>query len=227
MMQKSILVIEDDLSLLEIYSNIASDIFHNVHQAKNLKEAEQIILNEAIDGILTDNALPDGQGIEFLSDNRNIIRQLPTILMSAYTDKRLAIAATNIHVWQILEKPIGVKDLQLVLNEFSQHIDEQQRNQCLINRYDICLATQKMLKSLYSISERELDIIARAMHPDDTAQIATQLHISRGTVRRHLENIFKKMQISSRNELRETVTKLNCRNNVTHALRKDRPQPAA
>ena len=62
------------------------------------------------------------------------------------------------------------------------------------------------------ISDRELEVIVLVARGFSNRQVATQLHISEATVKRHLANIYQKMGVSSRTEasrealLREWIT---------------------
>jgi DNA-binding NarL/FixJ family response regulator len=62
------------------------------------------------------------------------------------------------------------------------------------------------------LSARELEIVLLAARGLSNAQIATSLHISEATVKRHLANIYPKMGVSSRGEaarealMREWIT---------------------
>ena len=53
----------------------------------------------------------------------------------------------------------------------------------------------------YDISNRESDVARCILHGMDNAGIAAELGISLGTVKKHLENIFRKTNVSSRGEL--------------------------
>ena len=52
----------------------------------------------------------------------------------------------------------------------------------------------------HGLSARELEVLVLAGRGLSNAQIASRLHISEATVKRHLANVYPKMGVSSRNE---------------------------
>ena len=61
---------------------------------------------------------------------------------------------------------------------------------------------------LSSLSEREREVLAHLMAGSRVATIAEQLFISPNTVRNHLKAIYRKIDVSSQNELIELVRSL-------------------
>jgi DNA-binding NarL/FixJ family response regulator len=58
------------------------------------------------------------------------------------------------------------------------------------------------------LSARELEIVLLAARGLSNGQIASSLHLSEGTVKRHLANVYLKMDVSSRSEAsREALTR--------------------
>ena len=55
------------------------------------------------------------------------------------------------------------------------------------------------------ISEREMEVIVLVARGLSNRQVATQLHISEATVKRHLANIYQKIGVGSRNEAVRTA----------------------
>jgi DNA-binding NarL/FixJ family response regulator len=51
-----------------------------------------------------------------------------------------------------------------------------------------------------TLSERETEILVLAARGLSNHQIATQLHLSEATVKRHLANVYGKMAVGSRSE---------------------------
>jgi DNA-binding NarL/FixJ family response regulator len=56
-----------------------------------------------------------------------------------------------------------------------------------------------------ALSERELEVVVLVARGFSNRQVATQLHISEATVKRHLANIYEKIGVGSRNEAVRTA----------------------
>jgi DNA-binding NarL/FixJ family response regulator len=54
--------------------------------------------------------------------------------------------------------------------------------------------------SVLGLSQRETEVLACLIQGQDNNAIAQRLAINTGTVRKHLENIFRKLDVSSRTE---------------------------
>ncbi len=56
----------------------------------------------------------------------------------------------------------------------------------------------RKLAESYSLSKRELQIVARVVAGEDNTMIATRLFLSDNTVRTHLQNVYRKLAINNR-----------------------------
>jgi DNA-binding NarL/FixJ family response regulator len=208
-----ILIIEDEEDLLEIYEEYASRIFPSVLTAKTCKEAKKILKSQKIDCMLVDNRLPDGQGIHIVKEVSSREDNIPIIMITAYADKELAIESLNTGVFYFLEKPVTKKEILDTFKKCYKYVMKESEHQQLESQFQLIDNTAEHLKTEYSISERELEIITFAIQLQKNSIIAKNLYISPGTVKRHLHNIFEKLNISSREELQKLIQQLNTRFN--------------
>ena len=85
--------------------------------------------------LLTDHRMPVRHGVSLLSEVRERYGHISRILMSAYADKELAMAAVNQgHVEAILEKPLDEAQTRQVLRQALGASQQRQRNQALLDR---------------------------------------------------------------------------------------------
>jgi len=110
----TILVIDNDLSILELLREVLTSNRYNVIAASTLADAQAYIKQTHIDLILCDASLPDNRRAAqwaFLGAERH--RDLPVIFMTGY-------AQPPINVRQLLIKPFSVSDLlQLIQSELN------------------------------------------------------------------------------------------------------------
>ena len=106
-MKESVLFVDDNELTLEfikeLYSNC--DDFHLL-TAESAVEALQIIRGEEIAVVVSDNVMPVISGLDFLSSLKRISPDTVKILMSAYADLAIALAAINrSEVYRFILKP--------------------------------------------------------------------------------------------------------------------------
>ena len=69
-----------------------------------------------VDLVISDNLMPEMDGISFLGKVRELKPDVPRIILTGYADKENAIKAINeVGLYQYLEKPWNNEDLQIIL----------------------------------------------------------------------------------------------------------------
>ena len=114
----AILVVDDDIGIRELLSEILSDEGHSVVLAENAQQARQAREIEAPDLILLDIWMPDTDGVSLLKEwAAKGMLNVPVIMMSGHATIDTAVEATRIGALDFLEKPIALqKLLQAVQN---------------------------------------------------------------------------------------------------------------
>lgn len=205
----NLLIVEDEKILLEKYRSYTAPMFDQVYTASTIAEAKSIVLKQEVSCILSDNVLPDGKGIDFVAGIRDQKLDLPIIIITAFADKDLAISSLNSNVSFFLEKPVAREEITTAIERCIEIIKSNARIKDLYEKFEISQVARDQLSGHYGISCRELEIIQLILHLHSTKSIAQKLFISPGTVKNHLSNIFQKLQISSKEEIKELIIKLN------------------
>lgn len=113
-MNKKILVIDDEESLLDSMKMILSRSGYTVLTASNGIEAFKIIkeLDKEISLIITDLALPGGfDGIDILDAVKDLDTEIPVIMITAYGNVETAVKAMQKGAYNFLTKPVNFKVL--------------------------------------------------------------------------------------------------------------------
>ena len=118
---KSLLYLEDELEMLNNYSNFFDNYFKEVFVASDGKEALEIFNDEKIDIAILDINVPFINGLEVAKKIRTYSSTIPIILLTARDDKETYKKAINIQVTMFLEKPIKRNDL----NQLLYHMNEK------------------------------------------------------------------------------------------------------
>lgn len=120
----NILVVDDELGIRDLLSEILNDEGHSVELAENAAQARAARTNGVYDLILLDIWMPDTDGVSLLKEWAAAgTLTMPVIMMSGHATIDTAVEATRIGAQAFLEKPIT---LQKLLKAVEQGL---QRNQ--------------------------------------------------------------------------------------------------
>ena len=107
-----ILVVDDEIGIRELLSEILRDEGHHVRLAQNVGEARQIRGKFRPDLVLLDIWMPDTDGITLLKEWANTGQlTMPVVMMSGHGTIDTAVEATRIGAYAFLEKPIALQKL--------------------------------------------------------------------------------------------------------------------
>lgn len=112
MANKEILVVDDEIGIRELLSEILFDEGYRVHVAENAAEARAFRSRQEPDLVLLDIWMPDTDGIGLLKEwVEQDLLSMPVIMMSGHGTIETAVEATRIGAVDFLEKPISLKKL--------------------------------------------------------------------------------------------------------------------
>lgn len=129
----SILLVEDESLFAKSVARRLEREDYSVHVTSSLSAAKESLDNNLPDILLLDVRLPDGSGLDLLSDIRsrddNRWKTLPVIIMTAYGELDDAISAMKLGATDYLKKPVDLDELVLTLSkvlvtqEITQRLD--------------------------------------------------------------------------------------------------------
>src|SRR5882672_1811625 len=107
-----ILVVDDEVGIRELLSEILSDEGHSVQLAENATAARSLRAQRRPDLVLLDIWMPDADGITLLKEWATGGQlTMPVIMMSGHGTIDTAVEATRIGAMNFLEKPIALQKL--------------------------------------------------------------------------------------------------------------------
>ena len=108
----NILVVDDELGIRDLLSEILNDEGHTVEVAENAAQARSARLRERPDLVLLDIWMPDTDGVTLLKEwSATGLLTMPVIMMSGHATIDTAVEATRIGALAFLEKPITLQKL--------------------------------------------------------------------------------------------------------------------
>ncbi len=108
----NILVVDDELGIRDLLSEILNDEGHQVDLAENAAQARTARALARPDLVLLDIWMPDTDGVTLLKEwSSSGLLTMPVIMMSGHATIDTAVEATKIGAMAFLEKPITLQKL--------------------------------------------------------------------------------------------------------------------
>ena len=109
---REILVVDDEVGIRELLSEILQDEGYRVALAENASEARAYRLRQQPSMVLLDIWMPDTDGVTLLREwGASGALTMPVVMMSGHGTIETAVEATRIGAFDFLEKPIGLSKL--------------------------------------------------------------------------------------------------------------------
>ena len=122
MSTKEILVVDDEVGIRELLSEILFDEGFQVHVAENAEQARTYRINHVPDLVLLDIWMPDVDGLTLLKEwSAQQLLTMPVVMMSGHGTIETALEAIRIGATDFLEKPIALQKLLSTVASAMQH----------------------------------------------------------------------------------------------------------
>ena len=197
-----ILVVDDHPIVREGIKLIfeTEDMFEIAGEAANGQEALSLLLNHEYDIILLDIRMPVMDGLEFLREKEMMKNDTRVIVLSTADDQETIRQALKYGVKSFMLKDSSRQDMfQVVRATLRDEVFlSPEVNQILqvgnAGKSDMEQAID------YGLTERELLILGCVVRGAASKEIAIDMGITERTVKAHLTNIYRKLEVNSRSE---------------------------
>lgn len=167
----NILVVDDELGIRDLLSEILFDEGHQVELAENAAKAREVRLRMRPDLVLLDIWMPDTDGVSLLKEWAIAgLLNMPVIMMSGHATIDTAVEAVKIGAQAFLEKPIT---LQKLLKAVEQGLTRDQVKQAMSS----AVATQTV--NALSISLKSNDAVTAVMEVQQSFDLDRPLREAR------------------------------------------------
>ncbi|HNC52576.1 MAG TPA: response regulator [Accumulibacter sp.] len=117
-----ILIVDDEMGIRELLSEILADEGHSVWLAENAATARRLRTEKRPDLVLLDIWMPDTDGISLLKEwSASGLLTMPVVMMSGHGTIDSAVEATRIGATDFLEKPIALQKLLVTVKKALKH----------------------------------------------------------------------------------------------------------
>lgn len=120
-----ILIIEDDTSFSQLLEGFLSKNNHQVTIANNIAQAKKTIAQATFDLLLLDYRLPDGIGLEVLTQIHAQGLKTPAIIMTSFNDVRTAVKSIQLGAADYITKPVNPDELLMIIQNALQKKQDQ------------------------------------------------------------------------------------------------------
>ncbi len=117
----NILIIDDDREMCRMMSRQLGYMGHHVTDANTIRDGLKILQKNTFDVLFLDVHLPDGHGIDALPKIKTSPDSPEVIVLTAFMDSQDAETSMKSGVWDYLQKPLELKDIQIVLERAIQY----------------------------------------------------------------------------------------------------------
>ncbi len=131
MAKASILIVDDEEGIRTALSSIFEDEGYEVAAAESGEEAVRVAKETNPDIVVLDVWLSGMDGIQTMEELRGWNRDLPVIIISGHANIELAVKATKIGAYDILEKPLSMDKVLLTVHRALEKKNLEAENKAL------------------------------------------------------------------------------------------------
>jgi DNA-binding NtrC family response regulator len=201
LIQKRILVVDDDESLRWVTQAQLQQSGYQVDAAANGKEALAKIQETPPDLAIADLMMPGMSGIELLKSIRADYPEIIVILVTAFGTVENAVEAMRAGAYDYITKPVNMEELRLIVGRGLEHLDLRQE----VRNLRISLDKKYGFENILGQSKPLLYVLDMASR----AAIATSTVLIHGETGTGKELLAKAVHFNSRRKDKPFVT-INC-----------------
>lgn len=189
-----ILLVDDNPKFLE---DVLPFYGYEVKCAHNGVECLEILnSDELFDLVLLDIMMPQMDGWETLKNIRKtpICKDIPVIMLTAVNEDQKMVTGLKIGADDYIVKPFVLPNLLARIEAVLR------RSRTTQNKSPKSNVTINQINQFNSLTRREKDVLLLVTQGENNKSIAEKLVVSEITVKSHLNNIFKKLNVSNRTQ---------------------------
>lgn len=170
-----------------------------IDEANDGEECIAKLLHTQPDVLLLDINMPKKNGIEVLQEIKNRKINIKVLILTVHNEVEYLLKAVDIGVDGYILKDSESAELKRAINAVVN--GESYIQPSLIPALNSRLVSRDVDKDkIDSLTKRELEVLIQVANGMFNKEIATSLDISERTVKNHISNIFKKIDVSDRTQ---------------------------
>ena len=179
MSSRNILVVDDEIGIRELLSDILLDEGHQVSVAENAQAARDSRLKQRPDLVLLDIWMPDCDGISLLKEWGNAgLLTMPVVMMSGHGTIDTAVEATRIGAFDFLEKPIALQKLLKTVTAALKHSESLPKTEMNLASFGKSLVINELKQRLEQIARTKNALLLIGKKGGSIELCARFLHVA-------------------------------------------------
>jgi two-component system NarL family response regulator len=179
--------------------------FDVIGEASRGDEAIAMVTEESPDVILLDLHLPDGNGADFCRELLRLSPKSKVLILSAYdNDEEVSAALISGASGYVLKTVSGERLANNIRSVFRGEVllapSVAAKVVQQLSRLQVKSGRQE--EALQALTPREREVFQLASRGLKNSEIAAELYLSEKTIKTHLRNIYNKLNLASKAELR-------------------------
>lgn len=192
-----VLIVDDQHLIREAISSLVTNVLgYDVSQASSGAEAIAVAAARQVDVVLLDVRMPEVDGLASLARLRQVAPDVPVLMVSSYADP-----------WEVREALNGGASGYLIKSATSAQLREAISTAVMHDGVYVHPLVQEQVlwsrregRTAARLSARERTVLAQACEGATNEQIGLAMSISRKTVKAHMSQIFRKLDVANRTE---------------------------
>lgn len=181
MRSTDILIVDDEIGIRDLLSEILQDEGYTVTLAENAEEARQLRHQTRPAMVLLDIWMPDCDGITLLKEwAKNGQLNMPVVMMSGHASIDTAVEATKIGALDFLEKPIALQKLLSTVDRALKYGEMQAASGLSLDKLGNSPSIQELNRALEAVVKQNkpvllcgepgspFELVARYFHKNGT-----------------------------------------------------------
>ncbi|MBD5471497.1 MAG: response regulator transcription factor [Lachnospiraceae bacterium] len=170
-----------------------------IEEANDGIECLEKLRNKRPDILLLDINMSDMNGIEVLEELKRVNDPLKVLMLTVHSEVEYLVKAIDIGADGYILKDSGSQELKQAINVIMS--GESYIQPSLLPALNSRLINRDIDKEkLETLTKREMEILTQVAGGMFNKEIAINLNISERTVKNHISNIFKKIDVSDRTQ---------------------------
>ena len=174
--EPSVLLVDDDESLLRLMAIRLKGEGYNVQSAGGGKEALRLINTQNFDVVLSDLRMPGLDGLSLFEEIIGLGKDVPVILMTAHGTIQDAVDATQRGVFGFLTKPIDHDDLRSLMKKAVSQSQGAQKGQWCEKIITRSMQMEQLLDQAYRVAKRDVSVLISGASGTGKELLASAIH---------------------------------------------------